>query len=106
VAGDTALEAAELMSSENRFVLQAWDSQRSIAEELAKTLHLNVPAWDVYLVYEPGTTWTGETAPAPSFWMHQLGKRSGADPALHLVPAKLQNELTKALAAKASPLIW
>lgn len=30
------------------------------------------PAWDVYLAYPPGATWT-DVPPAPAFWHHQLG---------------------------------
>lgn len=30
------------------------------------------PAWDVYLIYPPGTRWKDEP-PAPLYWEHQLG---------------------------------
>jgi hypothetical protein len=33
------------------------------------------PAWDVYLVYEPGIEWNGSAPPEPTFFMHQLGGR-------------------------------
>ena len=29
-------------------------------------------AWDVYLVYDRGVEWTGESPPAPSYYQHQL----------------------------------
>ena len=103
VPGDSALAAADLVSAEKRLAMQAWDSRRSIGVALAKTLHLRRPAWDVYLVYGPGVEWVGETAPMPSFWMHQLGKRAGADPALRLVPAKLEYEVRKQLGEQIGP---
>lgn len=98
VPGDSALEAANLLSREKRFHLQGWDSQLSVGEELAKTLKLKVPAWDVYLVYKPGVRWDTGPAPMPTFWMHQLGHHSGADPALHLQPHILENEVRQELA--------
>lgn len=97
VPGDSALEAAELVSPEKRLIMQAWDTQRSIGEAMSNTLHLRCPAWDVYLVYERGVKWTEAAPPRPSFWMHQLQKKSGADPALHLQPEKLRHEVRKAL---------
>jgi hypothetical protein len=29
-------------------------------------------AWDVYLIYKPGTRWDAEAPPVPDYWMHQL----------------------------------
>lgn len=97
LAGDSALEAAELISPEKRLTMQGWDSHRSVGEAMAKTLGLNCPAWDVYLIYKPGIKWTGEIPPEPSFWMHQLDKKRGADPELYLRPEKLLSEVQKAL---------
>jgi hypothetical protein len=103
IPGDSALDAAELVSPEKRLTMQAWDSRRSVGEAFAKTLGLNCPAWDVYLVYEPGVRWNGDTAPMPSLWMHQLSKKSGADPALHLQPDRLTLEVRNALARSRLP---
>lgn len=100
VKGDSALEAAELISPEKRLVMQAWDARRAIGEALARTLKLKCPAWDVYLVYEPGVRWDGDKAPIPKFWMHQLGDYSGADPSLHLQPAVLENEIRNLMCIK------
>ncbi len=97
VPGDNALAASDLVSPEKRFLMQAWDCQRSVGEALAKTLKLNRPAWDVYLVYKAGIRWDGESAPMPTFWMHQLGQYSGADPSLHLQPAILEKEIREQL---------
>ena len=49
-----------------------WDGDKLTGEEWNKTLDLNRTAWDVYFLYESGSKWDG-AAPAPSFWMHQLG---------------------------------
>lgn len=103
VPGDSALEAAELVSSEKRFAMQAWDSRRSIGEVMSKTLGLACPAWDVYLVYKPGVRWTDELPPVPSFWMHQLQKKWGANPAQYLQPDRLQYEVRKALGVQVDP---
>ena len=98
VKGDSALEAAELLSPEKRLVLQAWDSRHSVGEEVSKTLQLNCPAWDVYLVYKPGIRWEDGPAPKPTFWMHQLGNYAGADRALHLQPDVLETHVRQQLA--------
>jgi hypothetical protein len=40
-----------------------------------------VPAWDVYMVYDAGQSWpAGAPPPKPSFWQHQLshGAPAGA----------------------------
>lgn len=97
VKGDSAIEAAALLSDESRFVLQAWDSRRALGESFARTLRLKCPAWDVYLIYEPGIKWIDGNPPEPSFWMHQLGDYADANPDLHLSPAKLEEELKRRL---------
>ncbi|MFQ5473665.1 MAG: hypothetical protein ACE5FA_12385, partial [Dehalococcoidia bacterium] len=33
------------------------------------------PAWDVYVVYEPGFVWDSTAPPEPTFFMHQLSGR-------------------------------
>lgn len=97
VRGDSALEAAALVSPDERFVLQSWDAQRSVGEAFARTLKLNCPAWDVYLLYKPGVRWDEGDAPMPSVWMHQLGDYAGADPTLHLEPAVLKTQVEQAI---------
>lgn len=49
-----------------------WDGGRVTGEDWSKTLGIDGRAWDVYLLYGSGSQWEG-AAPAPSFWMHQLG---------------------------------
>ena len=68
-------------------VAQQWDGERRSGKTVAKTLRLKGNAWDVYLLYAPGVTWTGEAPPAPTFWMHQLRAETGADQRVCLNPA-------------------
>ena len=69
-------------------VRQWWDEGRKLGDALGEVLRIprrdGEPgfgfAWDVYLVYAPGTRWTaGAPPPAPDFWTHQL---SQVDPAI------------------------
>ena len=41
-------------------------------------LPLGLPAWDVYLVFGPEVRWEGRP-PAPTYWMHQLGRAGPAE---------------------------
>jgi copper chaperone len=68
-------------------VAQQWDGERMSGRLMAKILSLEGNAWDVYLLYAPGVKWTGETPPAPAFWMHQLRAETGADQRACLNPA-------------------
>lgn len=45
---------------------------QSVAGCLGWTRHV---AWDTYLIYGPGTPWTGQHVPSPTFWYHQLKDR-------------------------------
>ncbi len=52
-----------------------WVGDRSVADAFADTLSMVLePAWDVFLVYPPGATWTGGKPPAPRFYMHRSGE--------------------------------
>lgn len=95
VPGDDALAAENLVSTDKRLTVQAWDGSRKLGDTFAKTLHLKCTAWDVYLVYKPGALWNEELPPEPTFWMHQLSKE--ADPKLHLQPEKLLAEIQSLL---------
>ncbi|NNF05264.1 MAG: hypothetical protein HKN21_00755 [Candidatus Eisenbacteria bacterium] len=53
-----------------------WTRTTSVGELFQKPINLTTePAWDVYLVYEPGVVWEGDSPPKPTFFMHQLGGR-------------------------------
>ncbi len=73
---------------------QYWDGERVFGRLAARSLGLAAPiAWDIYLLFSPGTIWKGEKMPAPDFWMHQLDER----PDRFLDPLKLVAEVQKAL---------
>lgn len=71
-----------------------WDGSKLTGEEWNKTLGLNRTAWDVYFLYGSGSQWDG-TAPAPSFWMHQLG---GVTKAPHLNKEEFKDKVKDLLA--------
>ena len=50
-----------------------WDGEGQLMRAYTQTFSLSEPAWDLYLLYAPGTTWDDELPPMPYFWMHQLG---------------------------------
>jgi hypothetical protein len=73
-----------------------WDSDKVTGEEWAKILDLNTTAWDVYVLYGPGTDRNG-AMPAPYFWMHQLGEMAKA-PLLN--KEKFKRKVAELLAAE------
>jgi hypothetical protein len=67
-------KAATLFPDEH--VISYWVQSRAVGEMFQAPIELTTePAWDVYLVYEPGVEWGGLVPPAPTFFMHQLGGR-------------------------------
>jgi hypothetical protein len=42
---------------------------------------MSSPAWDVWMLYEPGVLWEEQVPPAPTWWEHQL---SGLEDYAHL----------------------
>jgi copper chaperone CopZ len=83
-------------------VVQQWDGEKAFGTLLSKTLRLERTAWDVYLLYAPGVEWTGNEPPKPSFRMHQLRVRSGADQKICLDPKVFVGKVTDLLKAKGS----
>jgi hypothetical protein len=51
---------------------QFWDPGGYLVHAYEHTLHLGQDAWDVYMIYPPGTRWLGPHPPAPAYWMTQL----------------------------------
>ncbi len=50
-----------------------WDGEQRVGASVQHFVKgLEYPAWDFWMVYQPGTTW-GESAPEPDWWEHQLG---------------------------------
>jgi hypothetical protein len=72
-----------------------WDGDRLTGEEWNKALGIDRTAWDVYFLYGSGSVWDG-AAPAPSFWMHQLG---GVTKAPQLNKEEFKNKLKELLAS-------
>lgn len=72
-----------------------WVHTRAVGELFQQPINLTSgPAWDVYLVYEPGVEWDADEPPEPTFFMHQLGGRLPDDqrldgPKLHDVIQKI-----------------
>jgi copper chaperone CopZ len=81
-------------------VVQQWDGERASGKLVAKALGLKGNAWDVYLLYAPGVKWTGETPPAPTFWMHQLRAETGADQRACLNPTVFLGKVANLLAER------
>ena len=84
-------------------VRQWWDEGRQLGDALGQVLAIprrdGAPgfgfAWDVYLVYGPGTAWSaGERPPAPAWWTHRLTQ---VDPAT--APLRDGAQLREALQA-------
>ena len=70
-----AAKKAEALLSDPR-VTHYWDSDNSLGKLYGRQLTLprgRQLAWDVYFVYAPGVRWEDEP-PAPTAWMHQLGR--------------------------------
>lgn len=58
-----------LMSGDN--VRHYWDGNSGVGAAVQDYIGIDFPAWDVWLLYEPGITW-GDEAPEPTWWEHQL----------------------------------
>lgn len=72
-----------------------WDGGKVTGQEWTKTLGINRTAWDVYFLYGSGVKWNG-AAPAPSFWVHQLG---GVTKAPHLNKEEFKDKVKELLAS-------
>ena len=77
LGSDNAAEGkkAELLIPDSR-VVHYWDPDNSLGKLYGRQLTLprgRELAWDIYFVYAPGVRWKDEL-PAPSAWMHQLGR--------------------------------
>lgn len=73
-----------------------WTDQHTLAEMLEAPLGLeDEPAWDVFLVFQPGVTWT-DAPPVPDYYMHH-GRSLPEE--LRLNGHKLHAEVARLLAA-------
>jgi hypothetical protein len=69
-------EAARLIADPR--AVHFWDGNDLMGEAYRTILRTPARAWDVYLLFSPGTRWPDGPPPAPVFWMHQLSKVSHA----------------------------
>jgi hypothetical protein len=102
LAANTAREAAKFMGPR---IANYLDSNGDAAKAFAAPLKLEprlgvqLPAWDVYLVYGEDAHWNKGSPPAPDFWMHQL---SNAPKELELNGVELRSHVESLLAKNAS----
>lgn len=66
-----ARRAANLLRG--RSVHHYWDPGGATGDAVQQSLGIAEYAWDVWLTYPPGPTWTETAPPAPAAWSHQLG---------------------------------
>jgi hypothetical protein len=79
-----AVDAAGLMVDPR--VRHYWDRERRVGAAYQDRLGLGGPAWDVWLLFAPGTSWPPEAAPDPAWWEHQLRALDGLYPDRRLDP--------------------
>lgn len=61
-------------------VTNYWVDTKAVGRLFQSPLRLTTePAWDVYLVYEPGISWADSIPPTPTQFMHQLSGRLPED---------------------------
>lgn len=72
---ETARQATALLpDSRVRFF---WSGTRAAGKAFQGTIGIQgTPAWDVFLVYDPGKDWTGDAPPIPGFFMHNQPNHS------------------------------
>ncbi|HLY63726.1 MAG TPA: hypothetical protein VKV95_23545 [Terriglobia bacterium] len=68
----------------DRRATQYVDVDGSLSKSYARVINLpsSLPAWDVYFVFGPDASWPegqGSKPPAPTYWMHQLGRAGPPD---------------------------
>jgi pimeloyl-ACP methyl ester carboxylesterase len=78
-------------------VVHFWTGSPDLAKKMAVPLGLkDTAAWDVFLLFPPGTRWT-DPAPQPSDFMHQRGNLLPSDRTLDA--AKLRDRVRELLAS-------
>ena len=84
-------------------VVHFWDGSGDFGRSLSRGLELKnkkgelVYAWDVWLLYPPGTLWSGEDPPKPKKIMHQLMSLSDGSSYEFLDADAFANEVTATL---------
>jgi hypothetical protein len=77
-----------------------WDGDSQLVAGYRQTLGFNEPAWDIFLLYGPQTTWEGDRPPTPEYWMHQLGSRRSPRVKGPFLDAALFLDRTRALLSR------
>lgn len=49
-----------------------WEDTGIVGLHYQQALGVDVYAWDVWMIYQPGVLWKDDLPPKPVFWMHQL----------------------------------
>ena len=78
-------------------VTRYFDRDARLGHLYGPIIHLpeGLPAWDVYFVFAPAVRWE-DKPPAPTYWMHQLGRR--APPELRLDGDQMARVVSELLA--------
>lgn len=88
-------DAARLIPDER--VRHFWDGDQVVGRRFAPHLGLGSPAWDVWMLFGRGASWTDpEGAPEPGWWEHQLGALPDS---LHLDPERFARKAAELLAS-------
>jgi hypothetical protein len=66
-----ARRAAHLLTGTS--VTHYWDPSGKSGDAVQQALDIPEYAWDVWLTYAPGPTWSDFAPPPPAAWSHQLG---------------------------------
>jgi hypothetical protein len=86
-----AQHASELFGGHTQY----WDGNQKLGKAIAASLGAPAwTAWDIYLYYPPGATWTGDAPPRPEAMLAQMAGvvvgSPGTLPSTGELPAKLR----------------
>ena len=62
-----------------------WDGAELVGKQYQTVLGLPAPAWDVWMLFDPGVVWEMDEPPIPAWWEHQL---TAGPPDRHLDPER------------------
>jgi hypothetical protein len=63
-------KAATLVS--DRRARHYWDEDQRVGKAFQPILKTPEAAWDVWMLFDRGVRWEGESPPRPAWWEHQL----------------------------------
>ena len=49
-----------------------WDGDQNVGKAFQPILETPEAAWDVWMLFDRGIRWEGDTPPRPAWWEHQL----------------------------------